>query len=116
MKTTTDFVLIVLELIHYFLFATYLLLLFGIKYFYDDSEAGKYTKSLDTIFKLSIGLLLISFAFPVVAIDIASPKYKEGIIKLMIPAGLVVLTSIKMEDIRQILDTLEYLLSFKAIS
>ena len=46
-------------------------------------------------------------SFPVVFIDLSEPKYKKGIVRVMWIAGFIVLSTIKFDDVRFAIDTIE---------
>tara|TARA_B100000614_G_scaffold64850_1_gene57431 strand:+ start:7187 stop:7537 length:351 start_codon:yes stop_codon:yes gene_type:complete len=103
--------LIALEIVYYmyyFLFIAYIMIRISIRFRSSNTEKAKsYIKVVDMFFKFFIGILLISMSFPVVFIDLSEPKYKKGIVRVMWIAGFIVLSTIKFDDVRFAIDTIE---------
>ncbi len=103
--------LIALEIVYYmyyFLFIAYIMIRISIRFRSANTEKAKsYVKVVDMFFKFCIGILLISMSFPVVFIDLSEPKYKKGIVRVMWIAGFIVLSTIKFDDVRFAIDTIE---------
>ena len=97
-----DIKLLLLNLLHfthYFIIITYLLLIFGIKYFYAPKRV-EYIKVIDAFYRLIIGVLFVALSFPIIFTDIGTSKYKEELIRLMFPAGLIILSTVKYSDFK----------------
>jgi len=89
-----------LHVSHWILLIVYLLFVLNIKFKYRD-ESKEYIRSLNTIYTIGIGLLLIVLRFPAL-IDIKNKKTINAISKLMFSAGIIVLSTLRPEDITQI--------------
>ena len=102
----TIFILDFVHYSHYFLFFSYIALRLSIR-LKADKRAQEYVQLVDLFFKFCIGLLLIAMSFPVIFIDVAEPEYKDGIIRVMWIGGFIVLSTIKFNDVRFAIDTIE---------
>jgi len=91
-----------INFLHYFIVISYFFLIFVVKYFYDDSKAIEIVKSIDQFYKMMIGLLFIFLSFPYFFNKAILPFYKDDIIKLMFPAGFIILSTINIQDLIKI--------------
>ena len=93
-----------LHYLHYIILFLYILAHIGIRYF-DKKKREKYIESIDLFFKICISLLLISLYFK--EISKINKKTLKAISKLMLPAGFIILTSIKTKELHEFIDTID---------
>tara|TARA_Y100000389_G_scaffold204601_1_gene258267 strand:+ start:3476 stop:3790 length:315 start_codon:yes stop_codon:yes gene_type:complete len=89
-----------LRIANYILLFSYISLLIGFGWFKDERRM-RYRKLLNTVFTFGIGILLISLQYPLITRVKEHPKETSH---LMFSAGLIVLTTIHVQDIKDVLD------------
>lgn len=87
-----------LKYVNYFLLVSYISIQIGISYFKEEKHS-KYRNILNTIYTLGIGILLISIQYPIL---FDSRQHPNEVSALMFSAGIIVLTTLRIDDIKQL--------------
>ena len=93
-----------LHYLHYIILFLYILTHIGIRYF-QRKKREKYIESIDVFFKICVALLLISLYFK--EIHKINKKNLKLISKLMLPAGTIILSSLRTKEIHKFMDTID---------
>ena len=88
------------QFINYLIFAIWIFSYFGVRMLFTTNRR-KYIRMLNTFFTLCVGIILISLRFPFL-IDLNSKKALNEVTTLMFTAGLIVLSTIRPEEVGEL--------------
>jgi len=88
------------QFINYLIFAIWIFSYFGVRMLFTTNRR-KYVRMLNTFFTLCVGIILVSLRFPFL-IDLNSKKALKEVTTLMFTAGLIVLSTIRPEEVGEL--------------
>ena len=88
------------QFINFLIFAVWIFSYFGDRILFTTNRR-KYVRMLNTVFTLCVGIILISLRFPFL-IDLNSKKALKEVTMLMFTAGLIVLSTIRPDEISEL--------------
>tara|TARA_B100001094_G_scaffold223956_1_gene218156 strand:+ start:8234 stop:8578 length:345 start_codon:yes stop_codon:yes gene_type:complete len=88
------------QVINYLIFVVWIFSYFGVRMLFTTNRR-KYVRMLNTFFTLCVGIILVSLRFPFL-IDLNSKKALKEVTTLMFTAGLIVLSTIRPEEVAEL--------------
>tara|TARA_B100000902_G_C27321917_1_gene925279 strand:- start:2787 stop:3131 length:345 start_codon:yes stop_codon:yes gene_type:complete len=88
------------QFINYLIFVIWIFSYFGVRMLFTTNRR-KYVRMLNTFFTLCVGIILVSLRFPFL-IDLNSKKALKEVTTLMFTAGLIVLSTIRPEEVGEL--------------
>lgn len=99
MNNSTKFIYF-LHISHWILLVVFLSFVFKFKFKYKE-ESTEYIKALNTIYVIGIGIVLLSLRFPFI-LDLRNEESQVAASRLMLSAGIIVLSTLRPEDLIQV--------------